>query len=199
MSMDGLAGFLLAGVALTGSPGPATLSLTATGAAFGTRRGLAYGAGITLGMLAVMALTASGVVAVVLALPGLAPLVTVLAALYFLYLAFRIAAAPPLSEANSDAAAPSFAAGFALSLVNPKGYAAMAALFSGFALLPQQPAIDAILKIGLLLLVIAAVNIAWLLAGSGLTGLFREPRSNRIVNLIFAMLLLASLAAAIRW
>ena len=109
------------------------------------------------------------------------------------------ATAPPLGEANGDAAAPSFAAGFALSLINPKGYAAMAALFSGFALLPQQPAIDAILKIGLLLLVIAAVNIAWLLAGSGLTGLFREPRSNRIVNLIFAMLLLASLAAAIRW
>ncbi|CAN7717022.1 LysE family translocator [Bosea sp. LjRoot237] len=196
--MDGLAGFLIAGIALTGSPGPATLSLTATGAAFGIRRGLAYGAGITLGMLAVMALTASGVVAVVLTLPGLAPVVTVLAALYFLYLAFRIATAPPLVEANSDAAAPSFAAGFALSLVNPKGYAAMAALFSGFALLPQQPAVDASLKIGLLFLVIAIVNIAWLLAGSGLTGLFRDPRSNRIVNLIFAALLLASLAAAIR-
>mgnify|MGYP001025615987 CR=1 FL=1 len=197
--MDGLAGFLLAGVALTGSPGPATLSLTATGAAFGIRRGLAYGAGITLGMLAVMGLTASGVVTAVLVLPGLAPLVTALAALYFLYLAFRIATAPPLAEASDDAAAPSFAAGFALSLVNPKGYAAMAALFSGFALLPRQPAFDAGLKIGLLLLVIAIVNIAWLLAGSGLTGLFRDPRSNRIVNLIFAALLLLSLAAAIRW
>ena len=197
--MDGLAGFLLAGVALTGSPGPATLSLTATGAAFGTRRGLAYGAGITLGMLAVMALTASGIVAVVLALPGLAPVVTVLSALYFLYLAFRIATAPPLADADSDTAAPSFAAGVTLSLVNPKGYAAMAALFSGFTLLPQQPALDASLKIGLLLLVIAAVNLGWLLAGSGLTGLFRDPRSNRIVNLIFAALLLASLAAAIRF
>lgn len=196
--MDGLAGFLLAGVALTGSPGPATLSLTATGAAFGTRRGLAYGAGITLGMLAVMALTASGLFAVILALPGLAPAVTILAALYFLYLAFRIATAPPLAEAGGDATAPSFAAGFALSLVNPKGYAAMAALFSGFALLPQQPTVDAGVKIGLLFLVIAIVNIAWLLAGSGLTGLFRDPRSNRIVNLIFAALLLASLAAAIR-
>jgi threonine/homoserine/homoserine lactone efflux protein len=196
--MDGLAGFLLAGVALTGSPGPATLSLTATGAAFGIRRGFSYGAGITLGMLAVMALTASGVVAVILALPGLAPIVTVLAALYFLYLAFRIATAPPLVEANSDAAAPSFAAGFALSLVNPKGYAAMAALFSGFALLPQRPAVDAGVKIGLLLFVIAAVNIGWLLAGSGLTRLFRDPRSNRIVNLTFAALLLLSLAAAIR-
>lgn len=197
--MDGLAGFLLAGVALTGSPGPATLSLIATGAAFGTRRGLAYGAGITLGMVAVMALTASGFVAIILALPGLAPVVTILVALYFLYLAFRIATAPPLTEMNSDIAAPSFAAGFALSLVNPKGYAAMAALFSGFASLPQEPAIDAILKIGLLLLVIAAVNIAWLLAGSGLTGLFRDSRSNRIVNLVFAVLLLASLAAAIRF
>lgn len=196
--MDGLAGFLLAGIALTGSPGPATLSLTATGAAFGPRRGLFYGAGITLGMLAVMALTASGVVAVILALPGLAPVVTVLAGLYFLYLAFRIAMAPPLAAAGDDAAAPSFAAGFALSLVNPKGYAAMAALFSGFALLPRQPAVDAGLKIALLFLVIAAVNLAWLLAGSALTGLFRDSRSNRIVNLVFAALLLVSLAAAIR-
>lgn len=198
MIMDGLAGFLIAGIALTGSPGPATLSLTATGAAFGLRRGLAYGAGITLGMLAVMALTAAGVVAFILALPGLAPVVTVLVALYFLHLAYRIATAPPLAAANSDAAAPSFAAGVALSLVNPKGYAAMAALFSGFALLPHQPAADAGLKIGLLLLVIAAVNIVWLLAGSALTGLFRDPRSNRIVNLVFAALLLLSLALAIR-
>ena len=35
-------GFLLAGFALAGSPGPATLSLAATGAAFGARRGLGY-------------------------------------------------------------------------------------------------------------------------------------------------------------
>lgn len=196
--MHGLAGFILAGIALAGSPGPATLSMAATGAAFGIRRGLGYGAGITLGMVAVMALTASGVVGLVLALPGLAPVVTLLAAAYFIYLAYRIATAPPLAEHAADAAAPSFAAGFALSLVNPKGYAAMAALFSGFALLPGRATLDAGLKIALLVLVIAAVNIAWLLAGSALTRLFRDPASNRIVNLIFAALLLASLAAAIR-
>ena len=38
----GLLGFVLAGFALAGSPGPATLSLAATGAAFGARRGLGY-------------------------------------------------------------------------------------------------------------------------------------------------------------
>ena len=38
---------------------------------------------------------------------------------------------------------PSFLGGFGLSLVNPKGYAAMAALFSGFVLLRERLALDA--------------------------------------------------------
>ena len=96
--MEGLLGFILAGLALAGSPGPATLSLAATGAAFGSRRGLAYMTGIDLGMVLVMAITASGVTGVLLALPGAAPVVTVLAALYFVYLAWRIATAPAVNE-----------------------------------------------------------------------------------------------------
>ena len=63
--MDGLPGFLLAAVALAGSPGPATLSIAATGAAFGGRRGLSYMAGINVGMVGVLAITASGVTGVV--------------------------------------------------------------------------------------------------------------------------------------
>ena len=93
--MEGLLGFVLAGFALAGSPGPATLSLAATGAAFSARRGLGYMIGIDLGMVGVMAITASGVVGLLLALPGATPVVTVMAGAYFLYLAFRIAAAPP--------------------------------------------------------------------------------------------------------
>ena len=52
--MDALPGFLIAAVALAGSPGPAMLSLAATGAAFGARRGFAYLAGIVVGMVAVI-------------------------------------------------------------------------------------------------------------------------------------------------
>ena len=44
--MDGLLGFALTGFALAGSPGPNTLSLAATGAAFGARRGVGYMAGM---------------------------------------------------------------------------------------------------------------------------------------------------------
>jgi threonine/homoserine/homoserine lactone efflux protein len=195
--MEGLSGFILAGLALAGSPGPATLSLAATGAAFGSRRGLAYMLGIDFGMVLVMAITASGVTGVLLALPGATPAVAALAALYFVYLAWRIATAPPLTADAGERQQPSFAAGMFLSLINPKGYAAMAALFSGFVLIKARPGLDAAFKLLALLAVITAVNAAWLFAGATLTRFFREPRSNRAINITFAILLIASVAFAL--
>ena len=134
----------------------------------------------------------------IVAMPGAAPVVAALAALYFLWLAWRIATAPPLSEEGARAEPPTLAAGLLLSLVNPKGYAAMAALFSGFVLVRERVAIDAAVKIAVLTLVITAVNVLWLLAGAMMTRFFRDPRSNRIINVVFAILLLASVALAIK-
>lgn len=197
--MQGLFGFILAALALAGSPGPNTLSLAAAGAAFGVQRSLAYMIGLCLGMLVVMVVVASGLAGLLLAIPGAAPVVVVLAAIYFIYLAWRIATAPPLTQGATDRKQPSFAGGVFLSLVNPKGYAAMAALFSGFTLLVGQLVLDAGLKTGVVFAVIVAVNIAWLGMGAALTRFFHDPRSNRIINVIFAVLLLASLALAIRF
>ena len=195
--MDGLLSFVLAGLALVGSPGPATLSLAAAGAAFGARRGLAYMAGIAIGMIAVMGIAATGTIGVVLAIPGATPLVIGTAAAYFAYLAFRIATAPPLAEDAGAGRRPSFAGGLFLSLVNPKGYAVMAALFSGFALVRERPELDAVLKASVLLAIMIAVNTAWLLAGAALTRLFRNPRTNRVINVAFAILVVASVVPAL--
>jgi threonine/homoserine/homoserine lactone efflux protein len=196
--MEGLPGFLLAGVALAGSPGPATLSLAAAAAAFGVGRVIGYLAGIVAGMVGVMAITASGLVGLLLAVPGATPVVTIAAAVYFVWLAWRIATAPPLTDAGGEGKPPSFLGGLGLSLVNPKGYAAMAALFSGFVLLRARPVVDAGVKIALLAVVILAVNVLWLLAGAMMTRFFRDPRTNRIVNVAFAVLLLASVVLAVK-
>ena len=193
--MEGLTGFILAALALCGSPGPATVSLAATGAAFGPRRSLAYMAGIDAGMVVVMSVTAAGVTGLVLAIPGATPVVAVLAALYFVHLAWRIATAPPLGD-TAPGSEPSFAAGVLLSLVNPKGYAAMAALFSGFVLIRGRPELDAALKLGVLVVFVVSVNAAWLIAGAALTRFFREPRTSRVINVAFAILLVASVGAA---
>jgi threonine/homoserine/homoserine lactone efflux protein len=195
--VDGLLGFAVAGFALAGSPGPNTLSLAATGAAFGARRGVGYMAGVNIGMVAVMAITASGVVSLFLAAPGATPIVTTVAAGYFAFLAYRIATAPPLTENTEFGRQPSFAGGVFLSLVNPKAYAAMAALFSGFVLVPNRFALDATAKAIVLAAIITAVNLAWLIAGAALTRFFRDPRTSRAINVTFAVLLIASVALAL--
>jgi threonine/homoserine/homoserine lactone efflux protein len=131
-----------------------------------------------------------------MAVPGMTPVVMVLAAAYFLYLAWRIAMAPPLADDHGQRRVPTFFAGLALSLVNPKGYAAMAALYSGFVLVPDRLGADIAVKMSVLTVIIVAVNVAWLLAGAGLTRFFREPRSNRLINVAFAVLLVASVVLA---
>ncbi len=193
--METWIGFLMAGVALTGSPGPATLSIAATGAAFGRRRGFPYYLGIQIGMVLVMAITASGAAGLLLALPGMRPIVAVLAVAYFAYLAFRIATAPPLSDTEAQRRAPPLIAGVGLALINPKGYAAMAALFSGFVLV-AAPFADALAKLLILVAIIATVDLCWLFAGSALTRLFRDTARNRAVNVTFAALLVVSVVFA---
>ena len=82
--MEGLLGFVVAGFALAGSPGPNTLSLAAAGAAFGARRSFGYLTGLVAGMILVMGVTATGVTGLLLAVPGAAHVVAALAAAYIL-------------------------------------------------------------------------------------------------------------------
>mgnify|MGYP001812204007 FL=1 len=194
--MEALPSFILAALALAGSPGPNTLSLAAVAAAFGRGIGWRYLAGLTLGMVGVIAIVGSGLQGLLFALPGAAPVVTVLAALYFAYLAYRIATAPPLADNPDPATAPRWFEGTMLSLVNPKAYAAMAAMFSGFVLVAGDPVQDGFVKAGVLMATLVTVNMAWLAIGAALTGLLRDPATARIINVAFAILLIVSVAAA---
>ncbi len=187
----------LAALPLMGSPGPATLSLAAVGAAFGAARGLGYLAGIVAGTFGVLLLIASGVTGLLLAVPALVWLVTALAAAYILYLAYRIATAPVLSGDTSGARAPSLVGGFVLAMANPKAFAAIGAVYSGNNLLPGDLLLDAAAKILALLAVIVLVNATWLVFGSAFSLVLRDPRRGRIANVAFAVLLVLSVALAL--
>ena len=197
--MDTTFAFLIAALALTGSPGPNTLSIAAVGASFGRLRGVRYMLGLNLGMLIVIAIVGTGMAGAVLAVPGIAPVVTVLAAAYFLYLAYRIATAPPLrrKDLSAEATAPRWYEGVGLSLVNPKAYAAMAAMFSGHTLIAGDTLADSLWKATLLMATIFVVNMAWLSIGAAMTAFLQDERASRAVNIIFAVLLLLSVALAV--
>ena len=180
-----LMSLLLSAAALMASPGPATLSVAATAAVYGLRGSLAYVLGINLGTIAVLLAVALGASTLLHALPQLALPVTIAASLYILYLAYRIATAPPLSH-DGGKAAPGWLPGFALAIANPKAYLAIGAVYAKAMLIPTDALADAILKCLILSLAIIAIHALWALAGSVLTATLRDPKASRLVNLAMA-------------
>ena len=128
--------------------------------------------------------------------PGLGPAVSALGAAYMLYLAWRIATAPPSTQCDPDDSPPGFVAGLFLGFGNPKTYAAMGALFSGFVLVRDRELADAALKIAVLAGIVLAMNLVWLLIGWALTRAMRTAALARAINIAFAVLLLASMGLA---
>jgi threonine/homoserine/homoserine lactone efflux protein len=183
-------------LAIMGTPGPATISLTATGSAYGIRRSLAYLAGIVAGTVAVLLAVASGITAALLALPAVRPGLVAAAVAYILWLAYHIATAPPLSEAVAGAQPPGLTGGALLGIANPKAWVAIAAVFAG-SRLAGGDVLDASAKVGVLTLMIVLINGTWLAAGASLAPLLRDPSRARIVNVALAAVLVVAAGLAV--
>ncbi len=193
---ENLAVLLLAAFPLMGSPGPATLSLAATGSVFGVVRSLWYLAGIIFGSSAVLLMIAIGITGILFAIPGVLPALTAAALCYILYLAYKIATAPILSQDVKNETAPSMIGGLLLAIANPKAFAAFGAVYASVVIFPEQPTLDAATKLATLLGVIVIVTTSWLVLGAFLARILRHPRTGRVINLLFAMLLVLSVAMA---
>jgi threonine/homoserine/homoserine lactone efflux protein len=187
---------LVTSLAIMGSPGPATISLTAAGSAFGVRRSLGYLIGIVAGSTIVLLAVATGITAALLAVPALHAVLIVVSAAYILWLAYHVATAPPLAARTAAADAPSLAGGTLLGIANPKAWVAIAAVFAS-ARLAEPAATDAAAKIAVLTLMIVLINAAWLVAGASLAPVLRDARRARIVNAALAAALVGATALAI--
>jgi threonine/homoserine/homoserine lactone efflux protein len=192
---DALIRLVLTALAIMGSPGPATISLTAAGSAYGVRRSSAYLAGIIAGTTIVLLAVATGITAALLAVPGMRPVLLAVSAVYILWLAWHIATAPPLA-ARGEVAAPAMSGGLLLGVANPKAWVAIAAVFASVRVAGGSVA-DAGAKTLVLTVVIVVINAVWLLAGASLAPLLTHPRRARIVNVVLALALVAATAAAL--
>jgi threonine/homoserine/homoserine lactone efflux protein len=125
-----LGSLVLTSLAIMGSPGPATISLTATGSIHGVRRSLGYLAGVIGGTMIVLVAVATGITATLLAVPALRSILIAVSAAYILWLAYHLATAPPLAARSAAAEAPTPAGGALLGIANPKAWVAIAAVFA---------------------------------------------------------------------
>ena len=189
--------FLLTALAIMGSPGPATISLTAAGSAYGVRRSLGYLAGIVGGTMVVLAAVATGITAALLAVPALGIVLLAVSVAYLLWLAYHVATAPPLRERGPGARAPSIGGGLLLGVANPKAWVAIGAVFAS-AHLADSPVPDAGAKVVALTAMIVLINASWLALGATLAPLLRDPRRARVVNVtLAAALVLATVFAVV--
>ncbi len=191
-----MAALIVSSLAIMGSPGPATISLTAAGSAHGVRRSLGYLAGIIAGTTAVLVAVATGITAALLAVPAVRPLLLAGAAAYIVWLAYHIAVAPPLAAQAGRAGTPGAMAGALLGVANPKAWVAIAAVFAS-ARLAGDAALDAAAKVALLTVMIVVINGTWLVAGASLAPLLRDPRWGRRVNRLLAALLVCAAGLAL--
>ena len=187
---------LLTSLAIMGSPGPATISLTAAGSAYGVRRSLGYLSGIVAGTSIVLVAVATGITAALLAAPAIRSLLIVVSAAYILWLAYHIATAPPLAAQTATSDAPTVGGGTLLGVANPKAWVAIAAVFASTRL-AGSATVDATTKIAVLTIMIALINASWLVAGASLAPLLRDPQRARIINIALALALIGATALAV--
>jgi threonine/homoserine/homoserine lactone efflux protein len=193
---DSLGTLVLTSLAIMGSPGPATISLTAAGSACGVRRSLGYLGGIVAGTSIVLAAVATGITALLLAVPTARDVLLGVSAAYILWLAYHIATAPPLGAQTATSNTLGVGAGTLLGVANPKAWVAIAAVFASTHLARHAP-VDAVAKVAVLTVMIVLINATWLVAGASLAPLLRDPRRGRVVNVALAAALVAATALAV--
>ena len=193
---ESVGSLLLISLAIMGSPGPATISLVAAGSALGVRRSVPYLIGIIVGSMIVLAAVATGITAALLAAPAIGSILVWISAAYIVWLAYRIATAPPLSEPSAKRGAFSLTGGALLGIANPKAWVAIATVFAS-AHLADPATTDVVAKVAVLIAMIVVICTTWLVGGTSIAPLLRDSGRARFVNAVLAAALIGATAVAV--
>jgi threonine/homoserine/homoserine lactone efflux protein len=174
--------------AFTGSitPGPNTIMLTASGAAFGFWRSLPHIAGITIGFPVMIIAVGLGLGEVFTRYPMLHVALKYIGAAYLLYLAWRISRAGSANGREAGGRPLTFLEAAGFQWVNPKAW--MLALSS----IPAFTTVGGnyYLELGIIALAFAVACVpsctAWCMFGVGIRQLISSPEVARVVNLTLA-------------
>jgi threonine/homoserine/homoserine lactone efflux protein len=183
--------FLLLAFALFATPGPATLSIAASGAAFGFRKTVYYILGLIVGMSIIFVMVALGLGLLFDRYPLVHTIFQWVSLLYMLYLAYKIATAPPLHSANTKPLGP--LQGIMLNMVNPKAYFAVITLVSQYT----RPGEDYFLSFFVLMFwsmtYAFCTNLAWAYGGTFIAKQLSSDQLATKINIAFAVLLVVSI------
>ncbi|MCK6450528.1 MAG: LysE family translocator [Alphaproteobacteria bacterium] len=194
MSLEQSVSFFVFALVAAITPGPSNVMLTATGAAAGVWRGLPCMVGVSAGMGSLIFGVGLGLGNLVLGYPAVLQALNWAGAAFLLWLAWKIATAPPLA-AGAAGRPVGFLEAAGFQWINPKswlvGTSAVGAYLQadGAGALPQAAWLAA-----LFVLAAAPSNLVWLAFGASMQLVLRSARAARIFNIAMAAGLAASIA-----
>ena len=183
-----LTGFALATLF---TPGPNNLMLMASGANYGLRRTVPHLLGVALGFPMMAIGVGLGLAALFQTFPALEVILKIIATLFLLWLAWKIATATPPGEKTVEGRPLTFLQATAFQWVNPKAWAMALGAMAAYA------ATGGALRVVLVALVFAGFGlcsaVTWTLLGTQLRRILSTPGRLRAFNYAMAALLVATL------
>jgi len=193
---DPLLSLVMFALASTGSPGGATSLATASGAQFGYVRSLPLIAGIAATLALLVALSGTGLSAMILAVPSLEVAMKVLGSAYFLWLACSIGrAGAPASKDMSGKRPIGFVGGSMLLIINPKAWAMAVGVAGSVSALSDSPTTLALILASVFAVAATLSLTLWALLGAFLARVLSADWHWRVFNLTLAALLVLSIVA----
>ncbi len=177
------------------TPGPNNVMLTASGMNFGYKRTIPHILGIYVGFTVLIMLCAFGIGAAYHAFPQIETILKILGSAYLVYLAYKIATAGRLGLKEKEKAATrplTFVEAAMFQFINPK---ALVACLTAISILPADLGIAQSVIVIFICNSIAclASTSTWTVFGKVIAKLFRDDKIRNIINVILALLLLATI------
>ena len=191
--------FILMTIILFGSPGPAPISLLASGASFGYKRNVPFLCGILTGLVFAILIINLGLGKVISDSGEIPPLLSTFCGLYLSYMAYKLWRSP--QKKQPIAHAPSFTNGVFLNVFNPKAYTSLITIFAPIAVSSNMSTHNALMFTELLILlcvcIVAIIDGLWLWVGTKLGEVIENRRNIQRLNTVCSLAILGVASALI--
>jgi threonine/homoserine/homoserine lactone efflux protein len=195
-TLIGLSAFVTVGSI---TPGPNNMMLMTSGTNFGFRRSIPHMLGVGIGFALMAALVGLGLAELFKLYPLAQQILKYASVAYLVYLAWKIATAPPPSPtgAPSSARPLTFLQAASFQWVNPKAWTMALTALSAY-LLPINPYLGLIVVACVVGLINVPCISLWVVLGVQIRRFLGDPVKLRVFNVGMALLLLASLYPTLR-
>ena len=181
------------GAVMAFTPGPNNIMVLSSGLTYGFRRSLPHIAGIAMGVSFMVASMGLGLGAIFVAYPVLQTVLKYAGIAYLIYLAGLIAMSGPVTPGQDNQRGPmTFWAAVLFQWFNVKGWVMAVGIITAYSAVASFPW-NIVIQAALMFVMGGLSSLVWALFGSSLRSFLTSPKVVRALNIVMAVLLLASL------